>query len=118
MKKRRVIDYKRKWNVPDGWEIHNAARPLSGNMTWKGEFISGRYYAAVNPDSKDYDWHAETNVSLDARLIVPVTEDDAVAEISAYYAERFPTRWSSLRDSITHADLIEAWYNAGFNVEE
>lgn len=58
-------------DVPDGWIVMNAPRPLLGTKTLEGgPFMSGRFYAAIDPaDSMAAGFVAE-NIKLDARVVL------------------------------------------------
>lgn len=37
-------------DVPAGWLVLNAPRPLLGTRTWEGEWGHGRHWAAIDPE--------------------------------------------------------------------
>lgn len=55
--------------VPDDWFIVNAARPIMGNVMWNGDFLAGRFYAAIDPKSEFATSNLDTDHKLDARLV-------------------------------------------------
>jgi len=61
--------------VQDGWLVMNAPRPLLGNETMTGEFVTGRFYAAIDPADIMADKYVEENQNLDARLLVVVPRE-------------------------------------------
>jgi hypothetical protein len=60
------------FNVPDGWLVMNAARPLVGNETLQGESVVGQFYALIDPADYMAEKFVEKNEQLDARLLVKV----------------------------------------------
>lgn len=61
--------------VSEGWVVMNAPRPLVGNETMSGDFLTGRFYAAIDPADYMADKFVEKNRELDARLVVVVSKD-------------------------------------------
>lgn len=95
-------------HVPDGWLIYNAPRPLWGTlvnkpeggqqgMTWTADFIGGVHYAAVDPaDDLAAQWDAN-NADLDARLLIFITERQAIsAAVRWYQASKFANEIAAL----------------------
>lgn len=74
------------------WRIFNAPRPLYGDKLWRGDFIKGVFYAAVNPAGPDADVKVELNASLDADELVYVTEDMLVAVAVGYFRKEYGER--------------------------
>lgn len=62
-------------DVPEGWILMNAPRPLLGQKTMEGAFVSGRHYAALDPDDSMTPGYLKENVALDARLVVAVPRE-------------------------------------------
>jgi hypothetical protein len=77
-------------DIPEEWEIHNAARPIVGTETWRGPFIHGIFYAAVDPESKFADSHRKRNAELDATELHFV-DADSLIEIGMEY---YRTEWA------------------------
>ena len=81
-------------SIPEGAVIFNAPRPIYGDVTWRGDFTVGVFYALVlpRPDSErerhepQRAWMITENQSLDATVIRPLTEAQARAEIEAHYS--------------------------------
>ena len=56
--------------VGANWVIMNAARPLLGTETMSnGEFLSGRYYAAIDPADDMADAYLSEDLKLDASVV-------------------------------------------------
>lgn len=69
--------------VPDGWVIVNAPRPLLGEMGWTGGFRAGMFYAAAPEASGgSFGWEAD-----DARVIRFITDAEVEERVSAKLAE-------------------------------
>jgi hypothetical protein len=62
-------------DVPEGWILMNAPRPLLGQKTMEGAFVSGRHYAALDPEDSMTPGYLKENVALDARLVVAVPRE-------------------------------------------
>ncbi|MEZ3187013.1 hypothetical protein HZR81_19080 [Pseudomonas sp. LM13] len=57
----------------------NAARPIMGTKTAaNGPFLAGRFYAAIDPADERAASYVETNRSLDAHVVVQLTQDEQV----------------------------------------
>jgi hypothetical protein len=98
-------------DLPDGWVIVNAPRPLLGDRTWEGQFRHGIFYAAgpvpdgwepeqVNRWGADDAWQAEfiTDAEIAARCITHAKEF-GFADLDALKA-----------DGITIAELAAGKY--------
>ena len=58
-------------DVPADWIVMNAPRPLLGTKTLDGgPFLSGRFYAAIDPAESAAKSFVEQNVKLDARVVL------------------------------------------------
>ena len=62
-------------DVPNGWIVMNAPRPILGQKTMEGDFVSGRHYAALDPADSMTDVYIKENVKLDARVLVVVPRE-------------------------------------------
>lgn len=61
-------------DAPAGWIVMNAPRPLIGQMTLdNGPFLTGRFYAAVDPADPRAADYIKTNINLDCRVVISVT---------------------------------------------
>lgn len=69
-----------------GWSVVNAPRPLTGLLTWEGEFRAGIFYAAGPMDAFAERWRAD-----DATLLLPITPADIVAKLRAACADHDTT---------------------------
>lgn len=61
--------------APEGWIVMNAPRPLLGNQTMEGAFLSGRFYAAIDPLDSMAAAFIKENEKLDARMVVVVSRE-------------------------------------------
>ena len=80
-------------HAAEGAIVFNAPRPLAGDRTWTGEFITGRFYSAVLHEGADRAADAmprtsliRENHALAAVVLRPISEMQAQAEIRAFYA--------------------------------
>jgi len=87
--------------VPDGWVVANAPRPIAGQVTWTGPFRHGVFYAAapeVVPGT--FGWAAD-----DAWLVDLITNDRirelAMAKLAEY-------DFASLEDADTTMEEMAA----------
>jgi hypothetical protein len=56
--------------VGAGWPVMNAPRPLMGTETTSnGEFLTGRFYAAIDPSDYMAQAYVDSNVKLDASVV-------------------------------------------------
>ena len=60
-------------NLPAGWIIMNAPRPLLGQETAQGDFLTGRYYAAIDPEDEFAQGYIDRNVQ-DGAVVVFVAD--------------------------------------------
>lgn len=99
--------------VPAHWEIYNAPRPLYGSYskTWQGDFICGVFYAGIDPADEMADTWRQHNAQDDARQLLFVTREEAMAESLAYYQENFPKVAARIEiDNPDYQDmLIDGW---------
>ena len=80
-------------DVPANWIVMNAPRPLLGTKTMEGgPFLSGRFYAAIDPaDSAAAAFVAE-NVKLDARVVLQGIDEALQIEmvlVDSEYADAY-----------------------------
>ncbi len=78
----------------EDWPIYNAPRPLYGTVTWRGDFASGIFYAAIDPEDGFAHDMEDQNQALDAREMEYLTEDEACALARTYYADN--PHWAGL----------------------
>ena len=118
MRIRKSLNFARPNDVPKGWHIHNAPRPLYGDITWQGDFLSGIFYAALDPQGEQYDWQRQQNESLDATRVIPVTENFVVEEMSEYYHQNYPDLAFDPADPDTRRQLVQTWFNLDRHILE
>ena len=66
-------------SVPANWIVMNAPRPLLGHTTMQGDFLTGRFYAGIDPCDDMASHYIKANVQLDARLVVEVSRETQMA---------------------------------------
>ena len=77
-------------NINSDWIIFNAPRPLVGNKTWQGDFLSGIFYAAVDPsDAMAHDF-ISNNETNGAKIVEYTTVGEHAASIRAKVISEYP----------------------------
>lgn len=56
-------------NLPAAWIIMNAPRPLLGQETAQGDFLHGRFYAAIDPQDEYSQGYIDRNVKDDGYVV-------------------------------------------------
>jgi predicted RNA methylase len=84
--------------APDGWVVMNAPRPLLGTKVLEGgDFLSGRFYAAIDPNDSLALEYAKRNDDLAARVVFVASRDEQVAMATA--TSEYRDRYFSEMDS-------------------
>lgn len=93
---------------PSDWLVMNAPRPLLGTQTMNGDFLTGRFYAIINPDDFMAEKYIEENRKLDARLVVeiPRANQMEMVLVGSKYREQYlgmdeSKRWDELSAKLT-----------------
>ena len=84
-------------DVASGWIVMNAPRPLAGHLTTdNGEFLSGRFYAAIDPADTTAASFVEANIKLDACVVICASKAVQVdmALVGHRYADRYRSEFS------------------------
>ncbi len=81
----RVIPQQHAGAIAPSWIIFNAARPIPGHVTWQGEFLSGVFYAAIDPAGDRAEYYTQRCVALDAKQLLFVSEEQVYEELQAWY---------------------------------
>lgn len=79
-------------DAPADWIIMNAPRPLLGHQTLEGgAFLSGRFYAAIDPKGDNAKNMVEQNRKLDARVVLVVAKEmqAEMALVGSKYAGQY-----------------------------
>lgn len=79
-------------DAPSDWIVMNAPRPLAGHKTLEGgDFMAGRFYAAIDPNGEGAASMVENNRSLDARVIMTVSKETQakMALVGNKYADKY-----------------------------
>lgn len=71
-------------NVPEGWPIFNAPRPLVGDISWQSEFRHGVFFVAIDPGGENAKYCVKRNSELDAWLCEYVTEESVMEWLKVY----------------------------------
>ena len=104
-------------DLPDGWLIANAPRPLNGERTWQAAFRHGVLYAAqpAKPEGDEWDRKRHAAIlrnweSMDGWLIEFITDAEierralAKARDEYHYADRAAIE----ADGLTVADFADS----------
>lgn len=70
--------------APADWLVFNAPRPIYGHAEWIGDFITGVFFTAVDPDAEEADHFIERNRQLDAKQIAYITKAEWDRRVDAY----------------------------------
>lgn len=65
-------------DVPTGWVVYNAPRPIYGQMEWSGPCFSGVFYTAICPQGALFEQYDTKNSSLDAVVLCYMSEAEAI----------------------------------------
>lgn len=93
-------------DAPVGAIVMNAPRPLIGNQTMDGDFVTGRHYAVITPSDPMAGAFVEENRKLDARLLVIVPRETQMA--LALHGNPYREKYLSLNPDERYARLGNA----------
>jgi len=66
-------------DVPMDWIIMNAPRAIEGNKTFRnGEFLSGKYYAAIDPNDTKAMAYISNNIKNDAVVVLVASQEEQI----------------------------------------
>lgn len=85
-------------DIPEGWIVFNAPRPLYGHWTWTGEFRSGIFYVAVDPAGEQATAFIKRNHENDARIVRWATLDKVRKEVIEFYQVNHPGLMDRLKE--------------------
>ena len=82
----RLAPWPRPANIPSDWMVFCAPRPLFGTVTWKGEWIAGCHYAALDfGGGPEIDQCIRDNLDLGAVVVLFVADDRVKPVLAAEY---------------------------------
>ncbi len=87
-------------DVPADWIIMNAPRPLLGHVIIdNGPFISGRFFAGIDPSCSLATPYIANNKSMNACVVIRATKEEQVdlALVGHMYADKYRTKYSGDR---------------------
>lgn len=87
-----VVSAERPMDVPDGWVVMNAPRPLVGTQTMAdGPMVAGRFWAAIDPNDTAAASYAEENRKNGAVVVVQASKSEQVemALVGNEYADTY-----------------------------
>ncbi len=97
-------------DVPEGWPVFNAPRPLDGAKSWQGDFRHGIYYAAVDPSLPEASRAIENNKSLDGWLVLYLSEDEVKQKALAWAKREYPDYWQDADEQ----DIMKSYLQHSF----
>ena len=81
-------------NVPDGWRIYNAPRPLPGVYSWQSDDLPGAFYTCQPADADETDL-----ISLNAARVFYLSDEHVQAVVALLLHREDPDdAEESLRD--------------------
>lgn len=83
--------------VPVGWELFCAARPLYGHKTWEGAWCHDRHWAIINPNGDRADLMQQETIALDGWRVFWAT----LSDVEAFSRER------AKEADVTYKELCE-----------
>ncbi len=91
--------------------IFCAPRPLLGTKTWQGDWVAGRFFAAVNLDDPYRAGWIKENKALHAALLTFVSDEQGQAMVRAYlHAE-----YGATAEEITSDVFAEFWRDSFYD---
>lgn len=101
--------------VPDGVAadalIFCAPRPLFGTKTWEGDWVAGRFFAAVNPDDPFRGGWIKENKSLHAALLTFVSDERGQEMVRDYCRAEY----GATAEEITSDVFAEFWRDSFYD---
>lgn len=97
-------------SIPADWVIVNAPRPLFGNIQFTGDFISGIFYAALDPADEYFQTWMDANKKLDARVIHYVTESELAEALEAHKLKLQERYSKEAVDGLEAQDLFDSYW--------
>jgi len=101
-------------DIPENWEIYNAARPLCGHKHWQGKFRHGVFFVAIDPTDKFADGFRKRTIDLDGHLCKWVARDE-VETWGRRYCKKYGIDYDKFefRDIVT--SFAQHWQKEQFN---
>ena len=91
----------------EGFLIFNAPRPLIGHVEWRGDFIHGVYYAAVDPSLGDGQHYIQRNIALYGHVLEFVSEAEVRESLQAHYNAIAP----QYNIDVSEHDIKDLWHS-------
>jgi hypothetical protein len=82
-------------DVPDGWVVMNAPRPLVGTSVQEGDFLTGRHYSVIDPSDSAAAALIEENRKLAAAVVLVASREEQVAMALLGTASKYRNRYYS-----------------------
>lgn len=107
----RTVIGERPAQAPQGWVIFNAPRPIFGTYDWKGDFISGVFYTAVDPLHSGYERIHELNRQQDAVILTYISEEEAYEKGKERLLSLYP---NEAKQEIINDPQSRSWIVEGY----
>ena len=82
--------------VPENWIVCNAPRPLYGDYNWEGPFITGVFYAGIDPEGDEAAFCLHRNAELDARRLIFHTRQELIDYAVEWYRVNYPEAYEKI----------------------
>ena len=100
----------RPYQAPEGWLVFNAPRPIYGHKDWIGDFLTGVFFVAVDPEGDNAEWMIKRNTELDARLLEYMSQEEWDRQVDEYGAMMAEEHGINLEDH-SRADIEQSYGN-------
>jgi hypothetical protein len=83
------IDNNQAKDIPHGWIVFNAPRPMYGDKEWQGDPGHGMLYGAVDPQGAGAEWMVKDNKSLDGWIYQDISAATMTAMVRQNYLDGY-----------------------------
>lgn len=106
----RVYIGERPDDVPPGWVIYNAPRPILGQMEWSGPCFSGVFYTAVCPTAAVFEQYDARNAELAAVALCYIEQSEALRLTVERLIARDPQKTDMVKN-LPPATLLQSFWH-------
>jgi len=107
---KREVRGERPAEAPDGWIVYNAPRPIWGHTKWQGDFVTGVFYAAVDPEMDDADEMVAHNQLQHAAELTFISEEEWRRRVEEY-GRKMSAEYEINLDDFEWADIEASYAN-------
>jgi hypothetical protein len=83
------IDNNQATDIPPGWIVFNAPRPMYGDKDWQGDPGHGTFYGAIDPHGERPEWMIKENKSLDGWVYQDISAATMTAMVRQNYIDGY-----------------------------